>query len=358
MWWQQPVKSLNASAQQAALARQVELTKPPGSLGQLEHLVVRLAAMQGQSQPKMDKAWVSVFAADHGLAHAGVSAFPQAVTAQMVHNFVNGGAAISVLAAWHQADFEVVDVGVNAEFKPLPGLVMNKIAPGTANSLLTAAMTAAQCEQALLVGKQAAERAHGSGAHAFIGGEMGIGNTASASLIAAAMMRTDVAPLVGVGTGLDEAGLAHKISVLQQVWQRHQFVLSHGEPLAVLRAVGGFEIAALCGAYIRCAQLGLPVLIDGVITSAAALIAKAIQPSAQDWWLFSHLSAEPAHRQILQALDAQPMLQLDMRLGEASGAAIAWPLLQQACVLHQGMATFSEAAISQVSDKPREGETG
>lgn len=346
MWLNEPVKVLDTQAQVQAEARQTQLTKPAGSLGALERLAIRLAAMQGTHKPNMHQAWISVFAADHGLAETGVSAFPQQVTAQMVQNFISGGAAITVLARQHQAPFEVVDVGVKADFANQPGLVVDKVGYGTANALTQPAMTQAECQQALDVGKRAAERAVQAGVSCFIAGEMGIGNTASSSLLLACLMQTDIAPLVGAGTGLDSAGVQHKIEILQQVLAFHSASLNQAQPLDILACVGGFEIAALAGAYLRCAQLGLPVLVDGVITTSAALVANAIAPQAKDWWIFSHLSVEPAHKIALDFLGVKPLLQLDLRLGEGSGAAIAWPLLQQACVLHNQMATFAEASVS------------
>ena len=346
MWLTEPVKPLDESAQAQAQTRQNQLTKPPGSLGALEDLAVRLAAMQGTHNPNMHQAWISVFAADHGIAESGVSAFPQEVTAQMVKNFIHGGAAITVLAKQHQAQFEVVDVGVKADFAQQPGLVLDKVGYGTANSLIQPAMTPEQCQQALAVGKRAAERAYKAGVSCFIGGEMGIANTAAASLLLACLMQTDIKPLVGAGTGLDSAGVLHKTEILQQVLAFHAPILDQAPPLDVLASIGGFEIAALAGAYLRCAQLGLPVLVDGVITTSAALVANALAPQAKDWWIFSHLSVEPAHQIALNFLGVKPLLQLDLRLGEGSGAALAWPLLQQACVLHNQMATFAEASVS------------
>lgn len=345
-WFKQPIKGLNSAMAAEAEQRQAQLTKPSGSLGRLESLVVQLAAMQGQVCPRMDTLAISVFAADHGLAESGVSAFPQAVTAQMVQNFLNGGAAIAVLAQQHQAHFEVVDVGVKAEFRQQPGLVQAKVGYGTASCLTRQAMSETDALAALEVGKLAAERAFAKGAQCFIGGEMGIGNTASASLILAALLQAELAPLVGAGTGLDQDGVARKRQILQQVFDFHQAELQVDNGLDVLMRFGGFEIAALSGAYIRCAQLGLPVLVDGVITTAAACVAETLAPGAKAWWLYSHLSVEPAHSQALAFLAGQPILQLDLRLGEASGAALAWPLLQQACVLHQRMATFEEAQVA------------
>jgi nicotinate-nucleotide--dimethylbenzimidazole phosphoribosyltransferase len=345
-WFHLTIQPPNQATKQAAQWRQTLLSKPAGSLGRLEELAVRLAAMQSSEFPKMSQAWVSVFAADHGLAQAGVSAFPAEVTAQMVHNFLNGGAAIAVLAKQQQMAFEVVDVGVSLDFQPQPGLVIAKVAKGTASSLDQSAMSQAQCLAALEAGKLAAERAFTAQADCFIGGEMGIGNTSAASLLIAKLTGHALAPLVGAGTGLDSAGVERKRAILAQVLDMHAAVESQ-DALAVLATFGGFEIAALAGAYIRCAQLGLPVLVDGVISTAAALLAEQLCPGAKDWWIFSHLSVEPAHQVCLDALGAQPLLQLDLRLGEGSGAALAWPLVQQACWLHNQMATFAQAGVSE-----------
>jgi len=349
-WLNDPVSTPDELAAKHAQARQAQLTKPTGALGDLETIAIRLAAMQNTLFPKIEQAWVTVFAADHGLAESGVSAFPQAVTAQMVSNFLNEGAAISVLARQHHATLEVVDVGVKAALTAKPGLLDFKIAHGTANCLQQPAMTTQQLSQALDAGKMAVERAQQHGADIFIGGEMGIGNTAIASLLLTAMLERPLAELTGAGTGLDEQGVTRKIKILQQVLAVHQSTVQTAKPLEILRCLGGFEVAALVGSYIRAAQLKLPVLVDGVITTAAALMAANIAPSAKDWWLFSHQSAEPAHPFALQAMQAKPLLDLGMRLGEGSGAAVALPLLQQACWLHNQMATFAEAQVSEKHD--------
>ena len=343
-WLAQPCATLNEISRAAALARQGQLTKPPGSLGKLEAIAVQLSALQGTERPQVERVHISIFAADHGVAAEGVSAFPQAVTAEMVKNFARGGAAISVLAKQIDATLEVINLGTAFLVEPLEQVRDEQIAPGTANFAQGPAMTAAQLAAALQAGRAAALRAKQDGAHLFIGGEMGIANTTSASAIACALLQESPQLLAGPGTGLDSKGVEHKAAVIRRALDLHRAGLA--QPLDVLRHVGGFEIAALAGAYICAAQNGLAVLVDGFISSTAALVAARIQPGARDWMMFAHTSAEPGHRRVLAALDAQPLLQLGMRLGEGSGAATAVPLLRLACALHNNMATFAEAGVS------------
>lgn len=343
-WWQSPVQSCDLAAREAAAARQQQLTKPAGSLGELETIAIRLAGMQGRVCPQLDAPWISIFAADHGVAAAGVSAFPQAVTAQMVANFANGGAAICALARRIDARFEVVDVGVASDTRHLGNVVQHKFIGGSANFLQQPALQAEQLGAALVAGRAAVARADQAGADCFIGGEMGIGNTTSAAALACVWLDAAPEQLAGPGTGLDAAGVSRKAGVIRQALALHADALA--SPLTTLAALGGLEIAALTGAYIAAAQAGLPVLVDGFISSVAALAAVRINPGVRDWLLFGHQSAEPAHAQVLQALDGKPLLQLGMRLGEASGAAAAFPLLQLACALHAEMATFAEAGVS------------
>jgi nicotinate-nucleotide--dimethylbenzimidazole phosphoribosyltransferase len=353
-WMKQPCAALNETARSAALAHQGQLTKPPGSLGQLEELAVRLAAMQGVERPAIDHAAIAIFAADHGVAAENVSAFPQAVTGEMVKNFARGGAAICVLAKTHNAKLEVVNLGTVNDPGELPNVVRAVIAPCTANFAGEPAMTGAQLAQALQAGRDSALRAIKNGAQIYIGGEMGIANTTSAAALSCALLKAAPKELAGPGTGLDHAGVAHKITVIQRALELHGFLPSpaggrgiEGEgALEVLRRVGGFEIAALTGAYLTCAQQGLPVLVDGFITTAAALVAVRFAPQCADWLIYAHGSAEPGHARLLQELNAKPLLNLGMRLGEGSGAATALPLLRAACALHNGMATFAEAAVS------------
>ncbi len=352
-WLAQPCAALNETARVAALARQGQLTKPPGSLGQLEAIAVQLAALQGTGNPQIEHIHIRIFAADHGVACEGVSVFPQAVTAEMVRNFARGGAAISVLAKQLNARLEVINLGTVSPVEPLENVCDERIAAGTANFAQSPAMTETQLAAALQAGRTAVLRAKQGGAQLFIGGEMGIANTTSASAIACALLQESPQMLAGPGTGLDSKGVTHKAAVIQRALDLHGLLPSPsgrgvgGEgALDVLRHVGGFEIAALAGAYLAAAQNGVPILVDGFISSVAALTAVRLNPEARNWMLFAHASAEPGHQRVLAALDAQPMLQLGMRLGEGSGAAMAVPLLRLACALHNNMATFAEAGVS------------
>lgn len=343
-WLALPAKSLDQAALEAARARQGQLTKPPGSLGMLEDIAIRLAGMQGREKPGLEKVRIAIFAADHGVAAEGVSAFPQAVTGQMILNFAHGGAAISVLAKEQGAELEVVDVGSVAELPSLPGVVVQKAGQGTANFRRGPAMSQDQLGAALQAGKDAVDRALAAGAQLFIGGEMGIANTSAATAIACALLNLEPEALAGPGTGLDSAGVRHKAQVIRESLALHQAALT--SPLEVLRHMGGFEIAALCGAYLACAQAGLPVLVDGFIASSAALVALRIQPQAADWFFYGHASAEPGHARLMEALGARPLVDFGLRLGEGSGAAVALPLLRLACALHNRMATFAEAGVA------------
>lgn len=353
-WFSQPCAALNETARELALSRQGQLTKPPGALGRLETVAVQLAAMQGAEQPQLACVQISIFAADHGIAAEGVSAFPQAVTGEMVKNFARGGAAISVLAKTLDARLEVVNLGTVNDPGEWPGVVRAVIAPSSANFAIQPAMTGTQLTEAFQAGADSVLRAREASVQLYIGGEMGIANTTSASAIACALLQESPQLLSGPGTGLDSHGVAHKAEVIGRALELHGLVPSpsgdaiEGEgALEILRCVGGFEIAALTGAYVTAAQQGIPVLVDGFISTVAALIAVRINPGVRDWLLFGHTSAEPGHQRVLAALDAQPLLQLGMRLGEGSGAAVAVPLLRLACALHNGMATFSEAAVSE-----------
>lgn len=344
-WLTTEAAVLNRQSEQQALARQAELTKPPGALGELESLAVRLAAMQGQVKPELNNIHISVFAADHGIATSGVSAFPQAVTTEMVRNFSRGGAAISVLAKQLGATLEVINLGTVNDPGPLSSVLDQRIAAGTADFSQQAAMSESQLEAALDAGKQAAQRA--DAADLFIGGEMGIGNTSSASAIACALLKLPVSDLVGPGTGLDQSGINHKATIIGKALELHKQADS---PLEILRCLGGFEIAALVGSYISSAQSGKAIFVDGFISSVAALVATRLCQRASDWFFYAHTSAEPGHAHIMNALRATPLLNMGMRLGEASGAAAAVPLLKMACALHNDMATFSEAGVSNKDD--------
>lgn len=343
-WLQSPAAKPSTAHREAALARQSQLTKPPGSLGRLEAAAVNLAALQGTDTPSVERVHIAIFAADHGVAVERVSAFPQEVTAQMVANFAAGGAAISVLARELGASFSVVDVGTVEPIPGLPGVTDRRIAPGTANLAAGPAMTQAQLQQALDAGREQVDNALDAGCDVFIGGEMGIANTTAATALGCALTGGDLATMTGPGTGLDTHGVRHKMEVLARSLTLN--IEARSAPLSSLQAFGGFEIAALTGAYLRAAQRGLPVIVDGFICTAAALAASRINPASNSWMLFSHMSQEPGHLALLQALDADPLVDLEMRLGEGSGAATVVPLLRLACALHNGMHTFADAGVS------------
>ncbi len=344
-WLKVPSAQLNAEARAAAEARQAILTKPPGALGRLESIAVQLAAMQGKERPVLDQVRIVVFAGDHGIAAEGVSAFPQAVTAEMIRNFAHGGAAINILARELNAKLEVINLGTVVDPGALSNVSNQQLGSGTANFVKEAAMSEHQLAQAMNVGRQSAERAVTQGVDLFIGGEMGIGNTSAATALAAILTDATVETLAGPGTGLNSDGVLHKINVINSALKLHKKQID--SPVTALRYFGGFEIAALAGSFIACAQMGVPVLVDGFIAGAAALVASQQCVGAADWLLYSHSSAEPGHQHILHALHAEPLLDLGMRLGEGSGAAVAVPLLRLACALHNDMATFSEAEISE-----------
>jgi nicotinate-nucleotide--dimethylbenzimidazole phosphoribosyltransferase len=340
-WYHQAAAGGDESSRIEASRHSDSLTKPPGSLGRLEALVIDLAGLQSKPLPSIEHIAITIFAADHGVAREGVSAFPQVVTGEMIRNFSSGGAAITVLARQLGASFSVVNVGTVKPMEAMPNVQDRRVAAGTENFTVAPAMTWEQCVQALTVGQ---EMVAGLGEiDLFIGGEMGIANTCSASAIASALLKQDASLLVGEGTGVNADGLALKLRVIKQALALHGDL---DKPLGILQALGGFEIAALTGAYISAAQKSIPVLVDGFICSVAASVAVAINPSIRSWLLFSHQSAEAGHRRVLQALDAQPLLQLDMRLGEGSGAAMAVPLIQMACAMHSEMASFEVAGVS------------
>ncbi len=339
-WYLQALAPPCEQSREAAAMHQAQLTKPPGSLGRLESLALDFAAFQATRLPQLDAIQICIFAADHGVVEEGVSAFPQEVTAQMVQNFTSGGAAIAVLARQLRAHLQVVNMGTVAPTTDLPGVVAIDVAPGTANFTRTAAMTATQLTAAIDAGAAQVSRT----TQLFIGGEMGIGNTTSAAALAACLLEVPAQQTVGRGTGVNEAGVAKKIECVERALALHA---AHCRtPIDVLQRLGGFEIAALVGAYIQAAAWGIPILVDGFIAAVAAVAACHINPSVRAWMLFSHRSTEPGHALVLASLDAKPLLDLNLRLGEGSGAAVAVPLLRLACELHSGMATFASAGVS------------
>jgi nicotinate-nucleotide--dimethylbenzimidazole phosphoribosyltransferase len=341
-WITRPCPAVSAAHRDAAAARQGQLTKPTGALGRLETLAIELAGLQHTEKPRADRAPIIVFAGDHGIAAQGVSAYPQQVTIAMMANFAAGGAAISVLARELGSSLEVVDAGTLAE-TPMPGIVTDKPRRGTRDFSKTAALESSDLAFALDCGQRAVTRAAAAEPDLLILGEMGIGNTTSAAAIAAALLGTSADKITGLGTGLDTAGRERKAHIIDAALLHHGLAGAEGEQ--VLRAVGGLEIAAIAGAIIAAAQRRIPVLVDGFIVSVAALAASRLNPSCRPYLIFSHRSAEQGHRLVLDALGAQPLLDLDLRLGEGSGAALALPILRLACALHNGMATFAEAAV-------------
>ena len=315
-------------------------TKPLGSLGALEALALRIGLILGTDVPELREPQLVVFAGDHGLAARGVSAYPSDVTWQMVKNFLAGGAAVSVLARQHGLHLTVVDCGVRHDFAPQPGLVLRKIAPGTADASQGPAMTSAQCEQAIANGRDVLRALPGN---ALLLGEMGIGNTSAASLLLARLADVPLDECVGAGTGLDDAGIRRKREVLAQVLALHR---DAREPLQALAAFGGFEIATMVGAVLQAAEERRVIVVDGFITTAAVLVAQALQPRVMQRCVFSHRSGERGHSAKLRHLGAQPLLDLGLRLGEGSGAALAWPLLVSACAILREMASFDSAQVS------------
>ena len=344
-WFLAAVQQPDLDAKQQAEQRQLQLTKPTGALGQLEQLARQLASLQGTLHPQIQQPWITIFAGDHGVVAENISAYPQAVTRQMLQNFASGGAAISVIAKHHHAQLQVIDCGTVGDTYDYVGVERHCIRAGTANFAQQAAMTEQECLAALQLGKDSVDRAKAQAADVFIAGEMGIGNTCSASALACLLLHEGAAQMTGVGTGINDQQLQHKISVIDQAVKRHQAAVAD-DALKILAAVGGLEIAAMTGAYIRCAQLGLPVVVDGFISSVAALCAVRMQSHSQAWMLFGHQSAEYGHQRVLKALGAQPILNMNLRLGEGSGAGAALSMLQLACVLHNQMATFAEAAVT------------
>jgi nicotinate-nucleotide--dimethylbenzimidazole phosphoribosyltransferase len=316
-------------------------TKPLGSLGRLEGLAQQLGLILGSETPELREPQLVVFAADHGLAARGVSAYPSDVTWQMVENFLAGGAAVSVLARQHGISLTVVDCGVRHDFAPRPGLRSHKIAAGTADASAGPAMTTAQCAQALAHGQALVKDLPGN---ALLLGEMGIGNTSAAALLLSRLAGLEIADCTGAGTGLDAPAIERKTSVLREVLLRHEGVSA---PLEVLAAMGGFEIATMVGAVLQAAADRRVIVVDGFIASAAVLVAAKLDPRVLQRCVFAHRSGERGHALMLAHLQARPLLDLGLRLGEGSGAVLAWPLLVSACAILREMASFESAGVSQ-----------
>jgi len=338
------IEALDQRSQRAAQQRQDELTKPPGSLGRLERLAVQIAGITRTVRPRLTHPVVIVAAADHGVTAEGVSAYPSEVTAQMVRNFAHGGAAINVLARQAGTRVVVVDVGVA---EPLPAelaIVHRKVAPGSANMAHGPAMTRAQALRAIEVGLDVVEAEAGRGIDLVCLGEMGIGNTSAASAVVASLTGTPIAAVTGRGTGIDDATWQRKVDVLTRALAVNR--PDPTDPLDVLAKVGGFEIAALVGVILGGAARRLPIVMDGFITTAAALVAAGFRPGVRSYLIAAHRSVEQGHRVALEHLELEPLLVLDMRLGEGTAAALVIPIIEAAVALLDEMATFDEAGVS------------
>jgi nicotinate-nucleotide--dimethylbenzimidazole phosphoribosyltransferase len=338
------IQPVDVSLKPAIQAHLDDLTKPQGSLGRLEEFALRYCLATGTTTPRLGKARICCFAGDHGVSVEGVSAFPREVTPQMVYNMLAGGAAINVFARHVGAELKVVDMGVDADFADAPGLVHRKVARGTANLAVGPAMTVAQATQALEAGIALADEAAEEGVTLLGTGEMGIANTTPATALFAAYLGLKPADITGRGTGVSDAGLQHKIAVIERGLAANQAAL--GNPLATLAALGGFEIAGIAGLILGGAARRVPVVVDGFISTAGALAALRLQPAVADYIFFSHLSDERGHRFVMKALALKPLLDLNMRLGEGTGGALAMTLISAAIKMVNEMATFSGAQVS------------
>lgn len=338
------IRPADRSIAPAIQAHLDDLTKPQGSLGRLEELAMRYALATGTIKPRPGKCRIYCFAGDHGVAAEGVSAFPKEVTPQMVFNMLAGGAAINVFARHAGADLKVVDMGVDADLAEAPGLLHHKVARGTANLATGPAMTKAQTIQALETGIKLATQAASEGIGLLGTGEMGIANTTPATALFAAYLGLNPALITGRGTGVDDARLHHKISIIEKAIAINRASLT--DPLSILAALGGFEIAGIAGLVLGGAANRIPVVVDGFISTAGALAAIKLQPASADYIFFSHLSEEAGHRAVMNAIGIKPILDLNMRLGEGTGGALAMTIIQASLKMVTEMATFSSAQVS------------
>ena len=339
------IKPLDGSAMAAAQSRQNSLTKPHGSLGRLEELSIQIAGIRSEAMPKLEHKAIITMAADHGVVAEGVSLYPQEVTRQMVLNFLQGGAAINILASHIGARVIVVDMGVIGGFQPLPGLLCKMIDFGTKNMAREPAMTRQQAIDALEAGIEVVQEELSKGLDIVGTGDMGIGNTTAGSTIFAAISGQPVAKVTGRGTGIDNEQLAHKVRVIERALSTNQ--PNPKDPIDLLAKVGGFEIGGLAGVILAGAAQRIPVAIDGFASGAAALIATSLSPQAKDYLIAAHVSAEAGHKLILDFLGLKPLLNLNMRLGEGTGAALGIFLAEAAVRILGQMATFAEAGVSE-----------
>lgn len=326
------------------LAHLDDLTKPRGSLGRMEEFAFRYCLATGTSQPRFGKKWVVCFAGDHGVAEEGVSAYPKEVTPQMVMNILAGGAAVSVLSRHVGAELIVVDAGVDSPLEEAKGLWRRKIRSGTGNIARGPAMTREEAEKALLVGVELADAAKAQGVTLIGTGDMGIANTTPSSALFAAYLGCPVSEVTGRGTGIDDGTFSHKVEVISKALATNRPLLSGG-PIGVLAALGGFEIAGICGLVLGAAANRIPVVVDGFISSAGALAAIMMNKAVLDYMFFSHLSEERGHRLLMERFEIRPILDLKMRLGEGTGAALAMSLIEASVKIYNEMATFSSAGV-------------
>jgi nicotinate-nucleotide--dimethylbenzimidazole phosphoribosyltransferase len=321
-------------------------TKPIGSLGKIETIVYKIGRIQQTLTPILNRPTIAIFAGDHGIAKEGlVNPYPQEVTFQMVMNFISGGAAINVLAKQNNIALKIIDAGVNYNFGNIEGLIDSKIEFGTSNYLQTKAMTTQQCEEALEKGAQIVEEIYMGGCNVIGFGEMGIGNSSSAALLMSFLCSISIENCVGLGTGVNEEQLQLKIKTLQQVIEKHSSI-NQNDPVEILSTFGGFEIVQMCGGMLKAAQLGMLILVDGFISSAAILAAYKMNAKVLDYALFTHHSNEQGHTKMLAHMNVSPIINLDMRLGEGSGIAVAFPIIQAACTFLNDMACFETAEVS------------
>ncbi len=344
------IAPLDRTLESALADRIAHKTKPPGSLGVLEALALQIGLIQQTLAPVVNRPAMLVFAADHGIAAEGVSPFPQAVTQQMVANFVAGGAAINAFSGVAGFELEVINAGVAADLSAMPGVIDVPVARGTRNFAQEPAMSRAQLEQALLTGAQRVRWHARQGSTVLACGEMGIANTSAAACLMSRLCGLPLALCVGRGTGLDNAGLTHKRAVLEAALARHPQRDEGLHVLDTLAHFGGFEIAMMTGAYLAAAQARMTILVDGFIASSALLAAVRLAPAVRDYCVFAHQSDEHGHRLLLEQLQARPLLSLGLRLGEGTGAALALPLVRAAVAFLNEMASFDAAGVSQRSD--------
>ena len=343
------ISPVNGALAEAAQKRLDNLTKPQGSLGRLEEFARRVVAITGDKMPVLDKKVVFTFAGDHGIASEGVSAYPKEVTPQMVLNFLRGGAGINVLARHAGADVVIVDIGVDYDFGDLPGLVSRKVVRGTANMHKGPAMTRQQAEQCIQVGIDLAREYAKKGYRIFATGDMGIGNTTPSSAIAAVMTGTPVKDVTGRGTGITDESLKNKIAIIEECIKKNK--PDAKDAIDVLAKVGGAEIGGIAGLILGAAEARIPVIVDGFISTAGAMIAFGIEPKSADYMFAGHSSVEIGQRSMLNKMGLSPILDLNLRLGEGTGAALAMLMIEAGTKIYREMATFGEAGVSEESSK-------